>query len=439
MKFLKKTVKRIVPPILICAYKERKYLNIIKNYGRGIKYIKKNQSAKTLPKVVFIIQYPEVWNSIFTVYKALECAEADPLILCIPKPAANFSSEYIKSEQNEAYDFFQKLNIPAVNAYDAQTCTWFDLKAANPDYVMYTRPYNKQYPAQYKSTFVCTYAKICYIPYAYSQTLDGLSYTTFNFEFVLTAYLTFTPSRIRLEECRERFALQKYFNTHKFVFLGFPRFDLLKTEFADGSKLQHEQKTILWLPRWTVDAPKGQRLSSFFKYLDSFFAYMEKHPNVNLIIRPHPLMFQVALEKNILTKQGLDELMDRVARASNICFDENKDYLVSFRRSDVLVSDYTSLLIEYFATEKPIIYCDNAKDFNSDALLMDSTLYHAVEWHDVERQLTELIKGKDSQSEKRKEAIRQLMPSNAGHIGQEIASYIIQDFQLAQGQYVGKN
>lgn len=432
MKALKEIVKKMIPPLLICIYREREYSGVLKTYRRGMANIKKNASEKVFPRVVFIVQFPEVWNSILTVYKALESAGAAPLILCVPKPAVNYSNEYAPSDQNEAFEFLKKMNIPAVNAYEKQRGKWFDLKIEKPDYVIYTRPYNEQYPELYKSICVCSYAKVCYIPYAYSQTINGLSYTTFNYAFILTTYLTFAPSQIRLDECRKRFALQDLTKSHKFIFRGFPRFDLLTSRLADIGKTGQKRKIILWLPRWTVDAPKGQRMSSFFRYLDCFFTYMAAHPMVDLIIRPHPLMFKVMLEKNIWTQKKLDELLDKVDQSDNICFDQNKDYLVSFGISDILVSDYSSLLIEYFISGKPIIYCDTSEDFNADAMLMDSTLYHAEKWQEVESLLTKLINEEDFQYEKRNDAVRRLIPSNAGHIGDEIANYILEDFRLAQ-------
>lgn len=173
----------------------------------------------------------------------------------------------------------------------------------------------------------------------------------------------------------------------------------------------------MWLPRWTVDSPKGKRISCFLKYLENFFKYMAENPTVDLIIRPHPMMFQVILEKSIWTQEEYHTFMERMDKASNIYLDNNEDYLVSFGKSDVLVSDYSSLLIEYFVTGKPIIYCDTAEDFNADTLLMDATLYHAAEWYEVEMQLTELINGQDCQYEQRIDTVRQFMPSNAGHIG----------------------
>lgn len=432
MKALKEIIKKKMLPLFMCMYRESKHLDVIKAYAKGRENWKKKRSANVFPKVVFIIQFPEVWSSLCTVYKALESVGADPVILCVPKPSTNHPDEYIPSDCNEAYDFFQKMEIPAVDAYDAHTGSWFDLEGQKPDYVMYARPYNKQYPALYKSTCVCGYANVCYIPYAYTLMITGLSYVTFNFEFLLTTYLTFNPSRISFKECQRRFIIQRLTKSHKFIFCGFPRFDLLKTCLAEDKKTDGKRKTILWLPRWTVYPIEGQRMSNFLKYLDSFFDYMERHPEIDLIIRPHPLMYQTILEKKIWTQGELDAFMKKVDHADNIRLDEDKDYMVSFGKSDILLSDYSALLIEYFVLGKPIIYCDIAEDFNLDALLMDASLYHAMEWDEVEEQLTGLLNGEDPLLEKRKEAIHQLMPSNAGGIGEEIARYILEDFKSAQ-------
>ena len=220
MGTFKTKLKKILPSIVTCIYGEWKYRDVIKKYREGQKNIKKRKNDHTLPKVAFIIQFPEVWNSIYTVYEAARKAGIPTLLLSVPKAEVNYSSTYTVSldGRNEAYDFFCEKNIEAVNAYDCEHQSWYDLKEFEPDYVFYARPYNSQYPECYRSNVVCGYSNICYIPYAYSQTTDGLFSASFNYGFALSAYLSFVPSKIRLLECEKRFALQKMLNTNKYVF-----------------------------------------------------------------------------------------------------------------------------------------------------------------------------------------------------------------------------
>lgn len=425
-------LRKRIPPLLLSLYREKGCGGILLKYWKGRRAVRRQAgSGSDFPKVVFIIGFPETWNSVATVWQGLAAEGAKPLILCVPKPESADAGEYRAARENEAWDFFRERQPEAIDARDPSSGKWFDLKAEKPDYVVYTRPYQKEYPEPYRSTCVCGYAKVCYIPYAYSQTVEGLSYTTFNYEFILTASLVFVPSRIRLKECGERFAVQKRMHSHQFLYKGYPRFDLVQGS-GNATESGTGKKTILWLPRWTVGASGGQKESNFLRYLEFFMEYQERNPEIRLIIRPHPLLFQTIAERHILTESRLQEIRSRIEEAPNICMDTNKDYMFSFRESDYLVSDYSSLVIEYFVSGKPVIYCGGAENLNREMLLMHSVLYHGREWQDVEGLLTRLIGGEDPMKEKRKEVIGQLMPSNAGRIGQEISACILEDYRKTQ-------
>ncbi|MCM1180023.1 MAG: CDP-glycerol glycerophosphotransferase family protein [Clostridium sp.] len=352
----------------------------------------------------------------------------EPILLCIPKPFDNGTGEYsVNAEKkNDAFDFFSRSGIDVINSYDEKNMTWVDLQSLRPDYVIYSRPYNNQYPKEYQSLEVCKYAKVCYVPYAFSQTSGTLFETTFNTQFLSTVYITFVPSQIRLEDCRKKFVIQYWFKTNHFVYCGFPRFDLLVQKESSNQKYAGNRKTIAWLPRWIVGDGVENKKSNFFKYCDAFIHYMDEHMENQLIIRPHPLMFESIIENGIMKEEEVEQLKARLLSHANIVIDADNDYLPTLRQADILVADFTSLLIEYFVTGKPIIYCDTADGFNADAQLMDSTLYHAENWTELESLLSQ---SEDILYGERQRAISCLIPPNAGHIGRDILSYIVEDFQ----------
>ncbi len=426
---VKKILKKYTPNPLLCIYSLRHSTTEMKAYHQGQKAISAFKTKKRqAPRIIFIIQFPEVWNSVRTIYEEAYSQGMKPILLCIPKPFDNGVGEYSinKEGKNDAFDFFNQLGINALNSYDEKNMTWMDLQSLSPDYVIYSRPYNNQYPKKYQSSEVCKYAKVCYVPYAFSQTDGTLFETTFNTKFISTVYMTFVPSRIRLDDCRKKFVIQYWLKTNQFVYCGFPRFDLLvRKEFGKQTHAK-DQRTIAWLPRWIVDDGVENKKSNFFKYCDDFIRYMEEHQEKQLIIRPHPLMFESIIENGIMKEVEVEQLKARLLSHDNIRIDTDKDYLPTLRDSDILVADFTSLLIEYFVTGKPIIYCDTAEEFNADAQLMDSTLYHAKNWKELEGLLSQ---SEDVMYSKREQVIDYLMPPNAGHIGRDILSYIVENFQ----------
>ena len=157
-KMLKNIIKKCVPKTIKEEFVLRKE---IKLYRISLKEIAKSQTKSNHPKVAFILQFPETWNSMKTVYDAAKKRGLDPLIVCVPKPESTSTLVYEASTNgvNEAYEMLKGKNSNVVNSNLGEG-KWFDLKEYNPDYVFYTRPYNTQYPDEYKSNAVCQYAKI---------------------------------------------------------------------------------------------------------------------------------------------------------------------------------------------------------------------------------------------------------------------------------------
>jgi len=419
---MKKVVKTLIPNKIWMFLKFLKYFSNTPKYW--VKSHIKNSNEKYI-RVIFLVQFPETWNSFKTVYEELKQREnVEVVILCIPKPKSNNGEiEYHPDDINESFDYFKNLGIDCVNAFKSDN-QWIDIKLLKPDYVIYTRPYNTQYPVEYRSSNVCRFTKTCYIPYAYNM-IDDKFMTTFNQEFINNTYITFVASKSRLSMCKNEFYFQDKCGLNKFVYMGFPRFDLLTSNIKD--KENNKRFTIAWMPRWTVADEESTKLSGFLKYSRQILDFVKQHKDIYLIIRPHPLMFMNFIEKGIMTQNEVDSFKKECIECENIVIDEEKDYIPLLHRADLLIADYTSLLMEFFVTTKPIIYCDDSKGLNKEAQEMDNVLYHAMSYKDIEELVLQIMEGNDSMREERKLVINKLVPTNIGMIGEQIAQYLIDD------------
>ena len=74
--------------------------------------------------------------------------------------------------------------------------------------------------------------------------------------------------------------------------------------------------------------------------------------------------------------------------------------------TDILISDYSSILMMFFLTGRPIIYCDSSIPFNNAYNKMRQGMYIANSWADVERYIDSIDKGDDFLKEKRESIIR---------------------------------
>lgn len=373
--------------------------------------LKQKGTAGKKIKIAFVVYMPEVWNSLKMVH---DIASQDDQIetLIVAQPWISVLGKKQKPCRNDAFEFFRKQYDDVVNAYEETEDTWFDLKAFEPTYVFYTRPYTEEYYPDYRPEVVRTYARVCWIPYGYTVLGKELFESIYSMEF-----LRFTTNIFVDSQSAENWVRTNYGDVLKsnLICLGYPRFDLC----VNLEKEESKKKTILWTPRWTSET-KGVMKSNFLNYYKQMFDFAEKNPDYEIIFRPHPLMFANYIEHGIMTKEEVDKLQDTCKRLGNIQFDKEKDYLVSISKADLIVTDFSTLLAEYFASGKRILYCDRGDLFVEDGKKMDSHFEHAESWEEIEQCIFHM----EQVAPVSQEDIFDVLSANVGHVGQDIVDYL---------------
>ena len=138
-------------------------------------------------------------------------------------------------------------------------------------------------------------------------------------------------------------------------------------------------------------------------------------------------MFDNFVQKGILSQEEVTDIKKKVSETNNISFDKNVDYVETFKECDLLVSDFTSMLIELFSLRKPIIYCGETDNFNSVGLRMNHGLYHAADWNSLELTLNNLFSGEDTLRGVYDNSATELIGSDSS-IAEGICSEILKDF-----------
>ena len=370
-------------------------------------------------KLVFVVWMTEMWNSLRSVYEvAAQNPDFDVYILAQP----HITDVKNMQGQNPAYILLSSL-YGSKNVLNAcEHGNWFDLAALQPDYVFYSYPYELYYHELYKASRVREFAKICLIQYGYNFEIDATFCISHNFDFLKNVALHFTANetiKTQLEKCYAR----KNTDYPKIEHFGYSRFDLLT-----GAESEVQKNCVLWTPRWTDSGQKFNKQSHFLSYYKQFLSFAEKHVDIHLIIRPHPLMFGNFLRKGVMAQDEIDAFKAKCAALRNMELDENADYIPSVDKAAVIVSDFSALLAEYFVMQKPVIYCDGARGFSKEALIMDSALYHASKWEEIESQLLALLSGVDELKDKRKSALKAFLPQQQGTVAEHILSFIKDDY-----------
>ena len=388
-----------------------------KNYAENINKIKK---SKDKMRVVFVLEYSEIWNSSKTVYEAINRMQnTEVWIYTLPK--------YPNIKDNPAFEFARKKNRNVIDGYDKINKKWIDLQQLHPDYVFYTRPYAKEYPEQLRPAVVSRYTRICYIPYGYEFVKGYHLEIEYNMNFFPYCYMTFCDGDSSYEYCKK---LARNETLRKIYNIGYPRFDVVNRLKTSENAQGKEKFTILWTPRWSVESLANDG-TSFFEFINPFLNFFEmpRNKNLFLVIRPHPLMFENFLNLGVVSKIDVANLRHRIDLMKNVSFDDCENYLISGHNADLIISDFSSMLIEFLLLDKPIIYCGKSDNFDVVGKKMDEGFYHLNKSHDICKMIVDYLNNGDTIKQKREQIIGELSTRNEEEIGNIIANILRMDFE----------
>lgn len=394
-----------------------------------MKNLEKARCGKKI-NVVFVCHRPQVWNSLKTVFEQCNSdSDFNVTIVAIPLkkqlPDLGFNHEIYETEGAE--EFWKDFPCKVVNGYNYNTKQWFDLKTLNPDYVFFQQPYNIAKCEAYKSWNVGKYTTIAFVHYGLNTNRE-MKFECLPADFYKNVRLHFVERQIDYDIYNEWQQITNNTFTKKYI-TGYPRFDLIKNYQNCESNMwkthNRSKFRIIWTPRWCTN----ENNCHFFRYKDKWFDYCKNNDNVDFVFRPHPQAWLSYAQYDNFSVEDSKNYMKAYDNENNMNVDSESDYMPLFYSSDVLVTDFSSIIIEYFLTGKPIIYCKNDKSLFEQTEKWTEGFYYARTWADVEEYLNMLKSGEDPLFEKRRKLIRsefQLPEKGAGY---EIKELLKKDFK----------
>ena len=412
-----RAVKRIITGIICHIQYIISLYYISKNTKRVEKKIKNNEVLN----VIFVVQYIPGWNKLEPIYsKMLKDQRFNPIIVCVP---LNIQNHILMDDNgNDTYQYFIEHGYKAIDAL-LDDGSWFDLKKLEPDYVFHSRPYNAFMPKCYTSYRIVRYALICNVMYGACLANNDRKVCINKAYFKnVYSYYAFDESEKEYYESLYRKGI-KYGIQRCFPF-GATGLEQLLGAKNNISRNTRFKKTVLWTPRWSTDSHVGG--SNFFNYKDTILQLATNNLDILFIIRPHPLMFSNFLKTGEMTEEEVTEFKLYCHNSDNVVLDESKSYSETFRNSDLLISDLSGIVPEYFITGKPIIYCHSNVDFEYTETInhLIHCCYEAFDSKDIERYVQELINQEDTMLQKRVEFIDTIF-SNVQHNSANILESLV--------------
>jgi hypothetical protein len=378
-------------------------------------------------RVVFACHGRSMWGLFESVYaEARNDPELQPVVVALPYrhstlPAGQYHDECVA-------EFLRSLGVPVVEAVDTRTGTWLEPRELEADYIFFQTPY-RLYHESWSVERASVHSRVCYIPYGctlFSGDVDNVSHPEAFFRHVS---LTFTenPHGQRLFE--GKFGKAQWFRPSSFVLTGYPKLDRMQ---ANGPIPRGVWKRppgeaeirILWTPRWRTEEGNCH----FFDYEEVLVDFCRDRSDRELAFRPHPLCLQNFVKTGELSVAQVETLRDTYREAPNMVLDETGEYRGTFLSSCVLVSDVSSMMFEYFATGKPIVYTHRVDVFNELGRTLAEGFYWVRNAGELRQTLERLQRGDDPLAGKRMELIDKVVRMSPDSAGRAIVRALKLDF-----------
>jgi CDP-glycerol glycerophosphotransferase (TagB/SpsB family) len=317
--------------------------------------------------------------------------------------------------------------MESIDGFDYENNIYKSLEKIKPDIVFYQQPWymiHSQIPE-----VVSKYALTCIISYGFTS-IDTQSWGS-------------EAIRKNSGNLWKMFAESEYHNKfyqkaaelkHKDIMVtkGYPKLDNYRMpidqRFEDLWKdsEKEEKHRIIWAPHHSIEK-YGFEMSNFKEQYLYFLELAKKHPEYNFVVKPHPSLRYKCITEKFLTEKEYDDYIAEWNSLGNAVVYTDGNYFDIFKTSDVLITDSSSFLAEYFYSGKPIIFFEspNRAGFNKFGLKIKKGFYTLAKTEDTEELLYKLlIKKEDKLKTLRAKIIKQEFYYPESGIGKNIVNYL---------------
>jgi hypothetical protein len=325
-------------------------------------------------RVTFLTFYYEAWDALSGVY---ELMVADPRfevqVVAISRKLTGqqgFDDAAGVSEFFESRGIAHQVNADLAGLYGG----------AGPDYIFVNYPWQRNYQKQYRPDQMAAIGRIAYVPYfslpLVQEPVDGVNPDSgfdpmaahlYTQRMHQLASLVFTQD----EYTREAFAGTQRGNAHVY-FVGSTKLDELIAELAglggSGAGSDSAKKTLVWAPHHSYSR-HWLNFGTFAVVKDQMLDWAAAHPELNIVLRPHPFLFGTLVDRSVMSASELDAWLAAWNGLPNTSIDATSTSAEIFAMADYVVCDGISYLAEWpLATGNSTIFLENPEHWKFSPL-----------------------------------------------------------------------
>ena len=277
-------------------------------------------------------------------------------------------------------------------------------------------------PRCYTSGKIVKYALICNILYGTCLSLNEQK-VCIDRNYFKDVYIYYSFDSLESVYYKKMNNLGFLFHIQRCYPYGATGIEQILKSRIDNKKTNYK-KTVLWTPRWSTDSFVGG--SNFFNYRSTITRLAEDNKDILFVFRPHPLMFSNFVKTGEMTEKEVEQFKEYCKIKDNIILDESNDYSETFWNSDILITDLSGIVPEYFITKKPIIYCHSNVRFQYTESIEKilHSCYEAKNSTDVNSYFNQLINSNDYMQKNREDCVNELFKDVENNSTNVIKSFL---------------
>lgn len=371
---------------------------------------------KTKPKIAFFPYKISMWDSLESIWEA---ASRDERCECqlVPIPY------YTKNEAGEIVaEHYEGDRFPA-SALDYRT---YFPEQEKPDIMYIHNPYD-QYnkvtmvdPRFFSTELKKAGGLLVYVPYymagcavKYESMLNSCG----NMGAVYSDYII-----VQCEELKNAFEFCG-FPAHRLLVLGSPKVDAVykieKKTYDVTLKWQDviQNRKVILLNTSISTCIQG---NAWLEYIREFIEPILQDDRLALIWRPHPLLLDTI---RVMQKESTQykTLLARIANAPNAVIDDSDTAEAAIKVSDAMISDYSSMVMQYTFTGKPSYLLTGKSEARKFHVFCDYfSNYFREDGCSLNDFLTMVLEGTDERRDERLYYVRESVVNADGSCGENV-------------------
>lgn len=386
-------------------------------------------------KVGFIVMYDDIFPAEPIFLKMCNNKLFEPEIIVINLyggATINYSQQKISENYEKSYRaLYDRYGNKVKRGYEPEIDKYIDLVDDKYDFIISTEAYyHLCHPYFLPSHFFKTDTLHILIHYGIFMTQNILK--TVSTVLYSSFWKVYVENSLILEAIKER-AVLKGRNVYA---AGYPRMDALEDIHIDKS----DRLCIMIAPHHgsIPNAVEGKP-ANIVKYADFFLTLPERYPNIDFIFRPHPYTIDALKSFFNWKDEDVESYISKLKSYPNVIYSEHENHLKHFVKSDAIIHDCGSFLIEYLYTKKPCCYffwekdyldhCD--KYFNVQGQAALEHYYHAVSEEDIIDFIDKIVINKnDYKKNSREKFADEYLLFNHPNVSQKIIDDILSSLKL---------